>query len=238
MIDTHCHLLWRIDDGPSSPIGSVDLARVMVDQGVEAALCTPHYSSRFPSRTSATRARFEELGRSLAELGVPLRLALAAEVSSKLALSVSLDELGARSISGHVVVELEPGAGAAVPLLVTDRLARAGLTVVFAHPERCRAVRADPTVLDEARAAGSLVQVVSSCLIGRWGNDVAQAGWHLLDTGRADLLASDAHTATGSVQRLREVVERVGVRYGREAVDELTVRMPAEILSLEPAGSR
>lgn len=219
-------------------MGSVDLARVMVDQGVEAALCTPHYSSRFPSRTSSTRARFEELGRSLAELSVPLRLALAAEVSSKLALSVSLDELGARSISGHVVVELEPGAGAAVPLLVTDRLARAGLTVVFAHPERCRAVRADPTVLDEARAAGSLVQVVSSCLIGRWGNGVVQAGWNLLDTGRADLLASDAHTAKGSILRLREVVERVGVRYGREAVDELTVRTPAEILSLEPAGSR
>src|SRR5262249_58629237 len=108
----------------------------------------------------------------------------------------------------------------------------------FAHPERCRAVRADPTVLDEARAAGSLVQVVSSCLIGRWGNDVVQAGWHLLDTGRADLLASDAHTATGPVPRLREVVELAGVRHGREALDELTVRMPAEISSLEPAGGR
>jgi protein-tyrosine phosphatase len=238
VIDTHCHLLWRIDDGPSSPMGSVDLARAMVDQGVDAALCTPHYSTRFPSRTSSTRARFDELARSLAELGVPLRLALAAEVSSKLALSVSLDELQARSIGGFVIVELEPGARAAVPVLVADRLRGAGLTVVFAHPERCRSVRADSSGLDEARAAGALVQVVASCLVGRWGLDVAQAGWYMLDTGRADLLASDAHTPTGSVQRLREVVERVGLRYGREAVEELTVRMPAEILSLEPAGSR
>jgi protein-tyrosine phosphatase len=219
-------------------MGSVDLARAMVDQGIDAALCTPHYSPRFPSRTSSTQIRFVELGRSLAELAVPLRLALAAEVSSKLALSVSLDELQARSIGGFVIVELEPGAGAAIPMLVADRLRGAGLTAVFAHPERCRSVRADTSGLDEARAGGALVQVVSSCLVGRWGRDVAQAGWTLLDTGRADLLASDAHTATGSVQRLREVVDRVGLRYGRDAVEELTVRTPAEILSLEPAGSR
>ena len=238
MIDTHCHLLWRIDDGPGSPMGSVDLARAMLDQGVEAALCTPHYSTRFPTRTSSTAERFDELRRSLSELGIPLRLALAAEVSSKLALSVSVDELRARSIGGFVIVELEPAAGADVPVLVADRLRGAGLTAVFAHPERCRSVRADTAALDEARAGGALVQVVSSCLSGRWGRDVAQAGWYLLDTDRADLLASDAHTATGSVQRLREVVERVVRRYGLEAAEDLTVRVPAEILSLEPAGSR
>ena len=237
MIDTHCHLLWRIDDGPSSPMASVDLARAMVEQGVDAALCTPHYSTRFPTRTAATRARFEELGRSLAELGVPLRIALAAEVSSKLALSVPLEELRERSVGGFVVVELEPGAAAEVPVLVAERLRGARLTPVFAHPERCRSVRFDPAGLDEARGGGALVQVVASCLVGRWGRDVAEGGWALLDTGRADVLASDAHTATGSVQRLRQVVERVGLRYGREVVDELTVRTPAEILSLEPARS-
>jgi len=219
-------------------MASVDLARAMVEQGVDVALCTPHYSTRFPTRTAVTHARFVELGRNLAELGVRLRIALAAEISSKLALSVPLEELRGRSIGGFVVVELEPAAAAEVPVLIVDRLRRAGLTVVFAHPERCRSVRADPAGLDEARAAGALLQVVASSLAGRWGRDVAQSGWSLLDTGRADLLGSDAHTATGSVQRLRGVVERVGLRYGREVVDELTVRTPAEILSLEPAGRR
>jgi hypothetical protein len=66
---------------------------------------------------------------------------------------------------------------------------------------------------------------------------VSRAGWALLDSGGVDLLASDAHTAGGSVLRLREVVERVGLRYGRAAVEDLTLRMPAKVLSLEPAGS-
>jgi protein-tyrosine phosphatase len=237
LIDTHCHLLWRVDDGPSSPMASVDLARVLLEQGVEAALCTPHYSSRFPTQPSSTRARFEELRRSLAAVDVPLRLELAAEVASKLALSVPFEELGARAIGSFVVVELEVRAAAVAPVLVLERLGRAGLTPVIAHPERCRGVRADPGPLHEARRGGALVQVTASSLIGRWGEEVSRAGWALLDSGGVDLLASDAHTAGGSVLRLREVVERVGLRYGRAAVEDLTLRMPAKVLSLEPAGS-
>ena len=237
MIDTHCHLLWRLDDGPASPMASVDLARVLVEQGVETALCTPHYSSRFPTQPRSTRARFAELQRSLVGVAVPLRLELAAEVASKLALSVPVEELAARAVGPFVVVELEARATAAAPVLVLDRLRRADLTPILAHPERCRAVRIDPSALDEARRGGALVQVVASSLVGRWGHVVSQAGWDLLESGRADLLASDAHTAGGSVRRLGEIVERVGLRYGREAMEELTVRTPAKVLSLEPAGS-
>src|SRR5207244_9280302 len=92
MIDTHCHLLWRLDDGPNSLIASIDLARALRGQGVEAALCTPHYSPRFPTQPAATRARFNELRRSLGALSVGLQIELGAEVASTLALSVPLDE--------------------------------------------------------------------------------------------------------------------------------------------------
>jgi protein-tyrosine phosphatase len=237
LIDTHCHLLWRLDDGPASPIASVELARVLVEQGVETVLCTPHYSSRFPTQPRSTHARFADLRRSLGEVGVPLRVELAAEIASKLALSVPIEELTARAIGSFVIVELEVRASPDASVLVVERLRGAGLTPIFAHPERCRAVRADPRPLDEARRGGALVQVMASSLVGRWGGDVAQAGWSLLESGKADLLASDAHTAGGSVRRLRETVDRVGVRYGREAAEALTLRMPAKVLSLEPAGS-
>src|SRR5205085_11769131 len=93
VIDTHCHLLWRVDDGPGSQIDSIDLARLLVRQDVRAAVCTPHYSVRFPTRAAVMRERFEKLRLDLSDLGVTLRLALAAEVASKLALTVPLEEL-------------------------------------------------------------------------------------------------------------------------------------------------
>jgi protein-tyrosine phosphatase len=237
MIDTHCHLLWRIDDGPHSAMEAIDLARVLVAQGVRAALCTPHYSPRFPTRQDVARERFEELRRDLAELDVPLHTELAAEVYFKLALSVSDEELQERSIGGFLVVELEADAAASVPVLVFDRLADAGLVPIFAHPERSPEVRADPAALDEARASGALVQVLASSLARRRGRHVADGAWALLDAGRADLLASDAHGVAGTAARLRETLDVTTRRYGSKVVDDLTAREPAKVLNLEVASS-
>ncbi len=238
MIDTHCHLLWRLDDGPTTQMASVDLARALLDQGIEAALCTPHYSKRFPTQHAVARSRHEEFRRTLAEFGVDLRTEVAAEVGANLALSVPPDELSARSVRGFVLVELESGADVSAPLLILQRLDEHGLTPILAHPERSRAVRDDPSVLDEVRDGGALVQVVASSLAGRWGDAVSEGAWRLLNDGRVDVLATDAHSAAGSVQRLRGVLEGATLRYGADAVDALTVRTPAKVLALRPAGSR
>ena len=236
MIDTHCHLLWRVDDGPHSAIEAIDLARLLVDQGVRGVLCTPHFSPRFPTRHSVARARYDELLLDLTELEVPLRTELAAEVYFKLALSVPLDELAERAIGRYLVVELEE-APAGTPLLVFDRIADAGLVPIFAHPERSPAVCADPGSLDETRAAGALVQVVASSLAGRRGRRAAERAWDLLEAGRADLLASDAHGAGGTASRLREILGQVRGRYGAEVVDDLTEQAPAKVLDVEVASS-
>jgi protein-tyrosine phosphatase len=237
MIDTHCHLLWRVDDGPRSALESVALARALVEQGVTVALCTPHYSPRFPTGFTAVRERFDELTRDLAELDLPLRIELAAEVAHRLALSVPLDEVSARSIGGYVVVELEADAPLDAPPRVVERLSAAGLLPILAHPERSRLAGVTRTPLEEARAAGALVQVVASSLAGRRGRRVRDAAWSLLDSGCVDLLASDAHAAGGSVVHLREIVEEATRRYGEAAIRAMTEALPARILDVELASS-
>jgi len=217
---------------------SIDLARVLVAQGVEAVVCTPHYSPSFPTRHKLARERFDELVRDLHELDVPLEAELAAEVHFTLALSVAAEELTARSISGFLLVELETGAAARLPVVVLERLRPAGLVPIFAHPERCPDVRADPAGLDEARAGGALVQVLASSLGGRRGETIAQAGWSMLDSGRADLLATDAHGAGGTVRRLRQILDIATQRYGPAAIDNLVRHTPAKVLgSVAPQAS-
>jgi len=233
VIDTHCHLLWRVDDGPRSPMDSIDLARVLVGQGIRASLCTPHYSTRFPTRADVARARFDELQRDLRELDVPLQTQLAAEVHFRLALSVPVEELHERSAGGFVVVELDGEADAATVTGVLNRLRPAGLLPVLAHPERARALREDPGPLEEARAEGALVQVVASSLMRRRGRASADGAWALLDGGHADLLASDAHGAAGTAGRIRELLDVATQRYGAKAVDALTSENPARLLDLE-----
>ena len=42
MIDTHCHILPGIDDGPDTLEISVEMARVAAKDGVHVIIATPH----------------------------------------------------------------------------------------------------------------------------------------------------------------------------------------------------
>ena len=59
MIDTHCHLLFGLDDGPRTLGESVELAWELVAGGVEAVLCTPHFTEMFPTSHDEAGSRLE-----------------------------------------------------------------------------------------------------------------------------------------------------------------------------------
>ena len=160
-------------------------------------------------------------------------LSLAAEVSPAFAVSEPMDELLPRSIDGRfLLVELEPDTPAAFLETAVDRLAGERMIPVFAHPERCRSVREQPRLLDEARTAGALVQVVAPSLTGRWGKDVGVAGWKLLDAGVVDLLGSDAHRPSAEATHLEVASGLIVERYGGEVLADLTERVPSRLVGI------
>lgn len=232
MIDTHCHLLPGLDDGPATVEASLELARAMVVQGVTHAVCTPHLSRQFPVPAVQALAALQALDAALAREGVELALTLAAEVTDVNAVTLDAAVLRERSIAGrYIVVELAPSATAASAELLLRRLGVIGLVPVVAHPERVPAFGRDPASVDGLRALGGLVQVMASSLTGRWGAGVEAVAWELLAAGRADLVASDAHGTTRRRCHLGEarehVCERLGVRYW----DELTLAAPTRLLA-------
>ncbi len=232
MIDTHCHLLPGLDDGPPDMVEALALARCLLDDGVEHVLCTPHYSPRFPTSLGAAEARLRDLRSALAAAGLDLDVSLAAEVAPAHVATATVEELARRSFGGrYLVVEALPDVGPLFFELVVERLQPAGLLPVFAHPERCRALHRRPGLVDEVRRAGALVQIVAPSLAGRWGTDVANAAWRLVNTGRADLLASDAHGAGRRRPHLRTAAEQVAERLGTNVAAELTVHQPKHVLA-------
>jgi protein-tyrosine phosphatase len=233
VIDTHCHLLHSLDDGPKTERDSVELARQLATAGVRAVVCTPHFSRRFRTELRPALARVTELERLLLEAPIGLSLSLAAEVSPAFAVSEPMEELLPRSIDGRfLLVELEPDTPAAFLETALDRLAGERMSPVFAHPERCRSVREQPRLLEEARSAGALVQVVAPSLTGRWGKDVGVAAWKLLDAGVVDLLGSDSHRPAETRTHLEVAAAEVEARYGGEVLADLTERMPSRLVGI------
>lgn len=230
MIDTHCHLLPGIDDGPANEADAIELARRLVEQGVRRVVCTPHVSRRHRPSEELVRSRLEHLVQSLQVLGIELDLDTAGELSGGFAEEGEAEALRPWRIGErHLLVEVGGDAGPSFFERVATALERVNLTPVFAHPERSSIVRRDVRVLDGLRATGAVVQVVAPSLGSSSGSDVYRAAWALLERGSADIVASDAHRATGAI-RLGGVLDLIERRFGRTAVVELTVDGPARLL--------
>ncbi|MDQ6745237.1 MAG: hypothetical protein M3Z27_04360 [Actinomycetota bacterium] len=232
MIDTHCHLLPGLDDGCRDMEEALKLARALARVGVKSIVCTPHFSRRYATDAEEAGHRLQELVEAIRAVGIPLSLSLAAEVASAMATRAPAEALLARRIgSRHILVELERGTPAPVLNVVLDRIEELGCVPVLAHPERCAAVRNQPRLIDAARARGALVQIVAPSLVGRWGREAEGAAWGYVHSGRADLLASDAHRPGQEGLHLTPAIALLAQRAGPRRVVELTMTGPASLLA-------
>jgi protein-tyrosine phosphatase len=232
MLDTHCHLLPGLDDGPPTVSAAIVLAGQLRQAGVIRALCTPHYSRQFPTRHGDAVERLEELRAALAEAGIDLELELAAELSPAFAVSAPDEELFARTIAGRsLLVEVQHDTSEAFLRAAAQRVLGLGLVPVLAHPERGRSLRRHVKELEDLRDDGAVIQLVAPSLLGHMGRDIAETAWELADRGLADLLASDAHGSWRSPADLAEAADVVEERFGQDVRQALTESNPELLLN-------
>jgi protein-tyrosine phosphatase len=228
LLDTHCHILPGVDDGPRTLSGSLDLARALVAQGVTRVVATPHLSrSHAPSRLDLDRSG-SELEAALNEQGLPLQIVTAREVSGVLALTDRSVSLRREALFEVVVIEAEPQLTVDAFERLTARAAAEGLRVIWAHPERCPSVANAHGVMRRLVTDGNVLQIVADSLVRGAPIRVGRAAWALLDAGLVSLVASDAHGVTRP-PRLRLAGEAVVRRYGPESWHRLTTRNPATL---------
>src|SRR3954451_18824303 len=81
-VDTHCHILPGVDDGPATLNDTLALCRVLVRDGITTVIATPHQLGRFEGVTSATvvREAVAHLQATLGSRGMPIRVVPGAEV--------------------------------------------------------------------------------------------------------------------------------------------------------------
>jgi protein-tyrosine phosphatase len=239
MIDIHCHLIPGIDDGAPNPEAALELARALVQDGVTHAVCTPHvYPGRFNNRRSSIKTQFDALRDLLDAAGIELGLGFAGEV--RLAVEIlqllDMDEIPFMGTlpNGDRTMLLELP-DAQIPVgsdRFVEKLRQLKVVPVIAHPERNKAVMADPGRIAPFVDMGCRLQLTSGSLIGSFGERAKLTSKRLLDAGWVHAVASDAHNLGGRKPCMAKAHAWLTQRYGSTIAQRLTVQGPAELIQV------
>lgn len=203
LVDVHSHVVPSGDDGAATVEEGVELCRLAVEAGTRVLFATPHVHAPWgsypwsPARERLYDDSFLTVREGAASLGLDVRRGWELFPSEVL----ERDPEGFRLEGTEAVLVEFPGSWLDVrePLrLVRDaveRLQAGGLTAVLAHPERCRAVAADPAAVRVLVEDGALLCLNAGSLVGDHGATAQRVAWWLVEDGAVALAASDGHRA-------------------------------------------
>jgi protein-tyrosine phosphatase len=236
-VDLHCHCLPCVDDGPATMVDSLNLCRALVEDGITAAIATPHQLGRYAGRNGAPAVReaVAALNRSLMLEGVPLRVFAGADVRVDERLARLLDDDHCLSLAGGVYVLLElPHDTFIDPAALIAQLVGRGRRPILSHPERHRHLTSHPHLIDPWLRSGVELQITSGSLCGDFGETAQRAAWYWLETGAAALVASDAHDVASRPPRMSKAIELITHRLGEDVARRVCGENPWRLLLGRP----
>jgi protein-tyrosine phosphatase len=238
VIDTHCHILPGIDDGPEDEQTAIAMARVAVEDGVEAIVATPHmregdYLNERPKVVEAVDAFREVLKRE--SIALTIHYGSEVHLGPRMAERVAEGKLltyGDRRV--YLLLECPYRTRPVRLEEAIFQLKVVGITPVLAHPERIRHFQEDPTRYEEMLRLGALGQLTSSSLLGTFGTQIQRLSEEWVRRRLVHLLGSDAHDTRYRPPRLRDARRRWAELTDETAAQQATEIWPAALLAGDP----
>ena len=233
MIDLHSHILPGIDDGSVSLEMSLEMARLAFDDGTRIIAATPHIlPGVYDTLPSTIAAAAQQLSKAIAETGIDLQLVTGADVHVVPDLVAKLRDGRAPCFSGTRYFLFEPPHHVCPPGL--DKLAQAaistGFVPILTHPERLTWIEHSYDLICLMEEAGAAIQLTAGSVTGGFGERAQYWSHKMLDEGRVDIIASDAHHPRRRPPGLSRAAEAIAKRLSEDAAKAMVLHNPRAIL--------
>ena len=238
MIDTHCHILWGVDDASKTLEASLDMVRLAVADGISGIVATSHIKEGLFENTPQDLEKVVDL--------------LNAEIQ-KLKLPITIYPGGENYMSYYTMYRLKEGLFATYnhtkymlcefawtkngkddPTRFIKTVIDAGYIPVIAHPERYQIVHEDYSLLQKWKDMGCILQVNRTSIFGY--DKIANANFvanKMLEDDLIDVIASDAHRAYAPrYPKLSDAYKYVEKRFGKDRADLYFKINPRKILGI------
>jgi protein-tyrosine phosphatase len=224
LVDTHCHLLAGLDDGPQNDDDALAMCRMAYDEGVRMTCALAHQNDRWPDVTPARiREATQRLAVQLREARIPLTVFPCAEVM--VGPDTEADWRAGRLLSvadrgKYLLIEMPNGLFVDVRALAR-KLVEAGVHPILAHADRYPEYLDDTATLEELVRIGCLVQVstkgVTEPPAGLGGRELKS--W--FKRGLVHVLGTDAHSPRRRSPRYADAYQQVVRWVGNTAADRI-----------------
>ncbi|MEP3265702.1 MAG: CpsB/CapC family capsule biosynthesis tyrosine phosphatase [Hyphomicrobiales bacterium] len=233
MIDLHSHILPGIDDGAQDIETSVEMAKMAVADGTTHIACTPHIMPGiYDNNAAIIKQKIIELKQELANEGVPLNLLIGADVHIGPTLIEGLNAGDIPSLHGTRYFLFEPPHHVMPPKLVeySKKLLAANYIPILTHPERLTWIENHYDKMVQLDELGVPIQLTAASITGRFGARAKYWSERMLDEGRVDIIASDAHNLKSRPPGLTKAFEIIASRLGEEAAIQIVHENPKLIM--------
>ncbi len=227
-IDLHCHWLYGLDDGASSPEAGRDILSGLRDLGFSHVVATPHMRpGLFDNSRADILAAFEAQCAATSDL----TLSVSAEHYFDDVVYQRLQNGQGVPYPGQRAALLEFYAMDLPPRLdrLFAQLRRNGMTPVIAHPERYQTIWKHPETLERMLDAGAVALLDAAALTGKYGRTPRRVARQLLEQGMYAAACSDAHRPK-DIAELRAAMDWISKEYGQEELEQLFRSGPLRIL--------
>jgi len=234
MLDLHCHILPGIDDGASDLAVSLAMARMFIDDGVEAVACTPHIlPGLYHNNGPQIRSAIDQLRLALMESDLTLELVCGsdAHITPDFVAKLKSGQILSLADSRYVLVEPPHHVLPARLEQFFFEILVAGFVPILTHPERLTWINGQYAVVQRLAEAGIWMQITAGSLTGDFGRGAQYWAERMLDEGIVHLLATDAHDTKRRPPKLARGAEAAAKRVGQIEAGNLVSTRPRGIIS-------
>lgn len=237
MIDLHSHILHGIDDGASDIAMSVEMAKMAIADGTTHIACTPHIMPGiYDNDTSIIQQKMSELKDALKQQGLPLNLIIGADVHIGPTNVQGLQAGYIPSLNGTRYFLFEPSHHVMPPKIVefSKKILTDNYIPILTHPERLTWIENHYDKMVEMDELGVPIQLTAASITGRFGDRAKYWSERMLDEGRVDIIASDAHNLKSRPPGLSKAFEIISARLGEAAAIQIVHENPKLIIENQP----
>ena len=230
LIDIHCHILPKVDDGPDSVEESLKILKDMRRQGIKHVIVTPHYRPEmFEPSMKRVIYSYRHLRDIAYDMGVSM--SLGCEYYRNEQIIDHMDNRKRPSMAGSRYVLIEFSMNDLFPTIrnYVYELITHGYQPIIAHVERyfcCQKMEK----IQELKDMGALVQVNAGSVLGEEGWKLKKFCLDLMKKDLVDFVASDTHNTSDRKLNLKKCASFVTKKMGKQYAERIFFNNPLIIL--------